>query len=309
MTRALPCILAATSLLGGCAAQTTMAPPVTAAAPVAAAPGPAMLGLGDPAPDPMRWTYGSGEAAAASIQAWRALADFAIAKAAAKPATSVPMGLPDAPDGVVTTSCTGKKPAVVVDVDETVILNRGYEYWLARGNAFKSAEFDEWADDGARQVAPVPGAVTGIRRLRAAGIAVIYNSNRLAKSAAGTIRALEAAWVGSAVLGQDLFLVGDDALAGNKDGRRKTISERFCVVAMGGDNLGDFANTLNEAGQSVQQRRERSARGDLAALWGNGWFLIPNAAYGAWQKGTIGDVFPAEARWQPRAAASTNEDK
>ena len=158
-------------------------------------------------------------------------------------------------------------------------------------------------------MAPVPGAVTGIRRLRAAGIAVIYNTNRLAKSADGTIRALAAAGVGNAVHGQDLFLLGDDALAGNKDGRRKTISDRFCVVALGGDNLGDFAETLNDKAQTVQQRRERTARGDLAALWGNGWFLIPNAAYGAWREGTIGDVFPPDARWEPRAPAIMNEDK
>ena len=313
MIRTSIALLGATALLGGCAAQTAMAPPVAAPAaaprPAIAAPARSTQGLGDPAPDPMRWTYGSGEAAAASIQAWRAMADYAIAKASAKPANSIPMGLPDAPGGVGTASCAAKKPAVVLDVDETVILNRGYEYWQARGNAFKSAEFDAWADDGAPFVAPVPGAVTGIKRLRAAGIAVIYNTNRLAKSAAGTIRALEAAGVGSAVHGQDLFLLGDDALAGNKDGRRKTISERFCVIAMGGDNLGDFANTLNEAGQSVQQRRERAARGGLAALWGNGWFLIPNAAYGAWQKGTIGDVFPPDARWEPRAPAIMNEDK
>lgn len=288
-------------LLAGCAAQSaTMAPPSSSPAPVAAAPArPALLGLDDPAPDPMRWTYGSGEAAGASIQAWRALADFAIAAAAKKPAASVPLGLPDAPGGIATAPCTGKKPAVVLDVDETVILNRGYEYWLARGNANSGAVFDQWGETGAANVAPVPGAVTGIRRLREAGIAVIYNTNRPSNGAAGAIRALEAAGVGSAVHGQDLFLLGDDALAGNKDGRRRTIAGRYCVVALGGDNLGDFAHALNDPAQTVQQRRERTARGEIAQLWGNGWFMIPNAAYGFWQKGTIGEVFPPDARWEP----------
>ena len=308
MMRSATVLAATASLLAGCAAQTAMSPPPLAAGPVPGpviGPGPATttpalkLGLDDPAPDPMRWTYGSGEAAAASIQAWRALADYAIAAAARKPATSIPMGLPGAAGGVGATSCAGKKPAVVVDIDETVILNRGYEYWLARGNAGGSAVFDQWAATGAAQVAPVPGAVTGIRRLRNAGIAVLYNTNRPASAATGTIRALEAAGVGSAVHGQDLFLMGDDALAGNKDGRRRTIAGRFCVVALGGDNLGDFANIFNDPALSVQQRRERSARGDLAGLWGNGWFMVPNAAYGAWQKGTIADVFPSDARWEP----------
>lgn len=293
------------ALLAGCAAPP---PPASTPPPASAAP-PTTLGLDDAAPDPMRWTYGSGEAAAASIQAWRAMADFAIAQAKRKPAQSIPMGLPDVVGGVGSTSCGGKSPAVVLDVDETVILNRGYEYWLARGNANSGRVFEQWANTGVAAVAPVPGAVTGIRRLREAGIAVIYNTNRPSSAAQGTIRALEAAGVGSAAHLQDLFLSGDDALGGNKDGRRATIAARYCVVALGGDNLGDFANVLNDASQSVQARREKTARGELAQLWGNGWFLIPNAAYGAWQKGTIADVFPPDARWEPEAPATMTKVK
>ncbi len=300
MTRTALVSAAAVALLAGCATP----PPPASAPPPAASASPTKLGLEDAAPDPMRWTYGSGEAAAASIQAWRAMADFAIAQAGRKPARSVPMGLPEVAGGVGSPTCAGKPPAVVLDVDETVILNRGYEYWLARGNANSDRAFEQWANQGVSAVAPVPGAVTGIRRLREAGIAVIYNTNRPSSAAQGTIRALEAAGVGSAVHLQDLFLSGDDALGGNKDGRRATIAARYCVVALGGDNLGDFANVLNDAGQTVQARREKSARGELAQLWGNGWFLIPNAAYGAWQKGTIADVFPPDARWEPDAPAT-----
>lgn len=307
--RTLP--LSAAILLAGCAAQTAILPPPgpPAAAPVPAPASPAIIGLDDPAPDPMRWTYASGEAAGASIQAWRALADFAVAAAARQPARSVPLGLPGAPGGVATASCAGKPPAVVLDADETAILNVGYAYWLARGNPGGGGIFDRWAETGAAQTRPVPGAVTGVRRLREAGIAVIFNSNRPASVAPGTIRALEAAGLGKAVHMETLFLIGDDALAGNKDGRRRIIADRFCVVALGGDNLGDFAHTLNDPAQTVQQRRERAARGDIAQLWGNGWFMIPNAAYGSWQKGTIGEVFPPDVRWEPRAPAIMNEDK
>lgn len=297
------------SLLAGCAAQTVVAPPPRTVATPATAVAPPQLGLDDPAPDSKRWTYGSGEAAAASIQTWRALADYAIAAAARKPATSVQLGLPGAAGGVATTSCAGKPPAVVLDADETAILNTGYEYWLTRGNPGGGAVFESWAETGAAQTRPVPGAVTGVRRLREAGIAVIFNSNRPASAAPGTIRALAAAGLGNAVHRETLFLIGDDALGSNKDGRRKLISDRFCVLALGGDNLGDFAHTLNDSAQTVQQRRERAARGDIAQLWGNGWFMIPNAAYGAWQKGTVGDVFPPDVRWQPRPPAIMENSK
>lgn len=295
-------------VLAGCAAQTATVSP--ASAPVAATlASSASVGLDDPARDPQRWTYASGEAAGASIQAWRALADFAIARAASKPAMSVPLGLPGVPGGVATTPCAGKKPAVILDADETAILNAGYEYWQALGNPGGGETFTRWAESGAAQTRPVPGAVTGVRRLREAGIAVIFNSNRPASTAPGTIRALEAAGLGTAVHKETLFLIGDDALAGNKDGRRKIISDRFCVVALGGDNLGDFATTLNDPAQTVQQRRDRAARGEVAALWGNGWFMISNAAYGAWQRGTIGEVFPPDVRWEPRAPDIMSKDK
>lgn len=296
--------------LAGCAT----APTEVASAPAAPVAAPAPMGGEAPAPDPMRWTYGSGEAAAASIQAWRLIADYTISVSRQrKLPQSVPLGLPDTPAGLGTPSCQRKdgtqKPfAAVFDVDETVVLNRGYEYWLSLGNAFTPEAFMKWADEGAPYAVPVPGAVTGIRRLREAGIEVVFNTNRPTATAAGTIAAIEKAGVGPAVHGKTLFLAGDDALGGNKDGRRKIISDSYCVIALGGDNLGDFAELLNDRALTVQQRRELAARGDIAQLWGNGWFLIPNAAYGFWQKGTIDDVFPPDARWTPDTLVRTAPD-
>ncbi len=288
-------LLAATSLaLAGCATAPDHG--------MAAAPAPVarQAGGGAPAPDPMRWLYGSGEAAGASIQAWRQLADFAIARAAEGPARSVPLGLPGVPGGISRVDCQGKPPAAIFDVDETVLLNVGYEYWQAyAGRGFVGEEWKQWADGGAGIAAPVPGAVTGLRRLREAGIAVIFNTNRSADTAAGTAAAIEAAGAGPAVHRENLFLMGDDDMGGRKDGRRATIADRYCVVALAGDNLGDFADVFNDGALGVQQRRALAARGEYAQLWGNGWFVVPNSAYGAWQKGTVDEVFPPEARWRP----------
>ncbi|WP_251566666.1 5'-nucleotidase, lipoprotein e(P4) family [Erythrobacter sp. 3-20A1M] len=263
--------------------------------------------LDQPAPDSMRWLYGSGEAAGASIQAYRMLADYAIGAAAAKPARSVEMGLPDAAGGTGTVDCrkpdgSTKQPAVVFDVDETVILNSGFEYWTALGHPYDSKSWDEWAANGAPFVAPVPGAVTGLRRLREAGIAVVYNTNRDARYAKGTAAAIAAAGLGPATHFDTLFLKGDDAMGGRKDGRRATIAARYCVVALAGDNLGDFADVFNDSGLAPQARRELAARGRYAQLWGNGWFALPNPVYGESIKGNVGDVFPPDARWQPGIA-------
>lgn len=293
--------------LSSCA--TPVAEPVT---PQVAAHVPPSLPPGErAAPDGMRWLYASGEAAGASIQTWRQLADYAIAVSRQrKVPQSVPMGLPDAQGGIGTPSCvaadgTMKPFAAVFDVDETVLLNNGYEYWAAySAKPFVPEEWAQWADGGAGIAAPVPGAVTGLRRLREAGITVIFNTNRNSENAAGTAAAIEAVGAGPAVHLDNLFLRGDDAMGGRKDGRRARIAERFCVIALAGDNLGDFADVFNADEDAVQARRAMVARGEYAQLWGNGWFLMPNPVYGAWQKGSIDGVFPPETRWMPSDATT-----
>ena len=261
--------------------------------------------LGQPAPDSMRWLYGSGEAAAASIQAFRALADYAISAAAAMPELSVAMGLPDAAGGTGTSSCrtadgSAKPPAVVFDADETLLLNLGYEYWDATNSGgYDPKVWSAWEREGAAHVAPVPGAVTALKRLREAGITPVFNTNRLSANAQGTIAALSAAGLGNAVHGETLFLKGDDATGSRKDARRATIAARYCVLALAGDNLGDFADLFNAGDRSPQARRELAARGTFAQMWGNGWFVLPNPVYGASVEGTVGEVFPANGRWAP----------
>ena len=287
--------------LAGCA--TAQAPEVAGTPSAPVSPGE------QAAPDGMRWLYGSGEAAGASIQAWRQLADYAVAVSRMrKMPESVPMGVPDAEGGIGSPSCVaddGKvKPfAAVFDVDETVLLNNGYEYWAAySGKPFVAEEWAQWANSGAGIAAPVPGAVTGLRRLREAGITVIFNTNRNTENAAGTAAAIEAVGAGPAIHLDNLFLRGDDAMGGRKDGRRSMIAERYCVIVLAGDNLGDFADVFNANEDAIQARRAMVARGEYAQLWGNGWFLIPNPVYGAWQKGKLDEVFPPEARWMPSDA-------
>ena len=258
------------------------------------------------APDTMQWLYGSGEAAGASIQAWRSLADYAIARSRErKVPTSVAMGI----GGEVAQpqSCakgdSWKPLAVVFDVDETVLLNLGYEYWSAKtGNSYSRETWKLWEETGASYVKPVPGAVTGLRRLREAGITPVFNTNRQ-YSPEGAAKAIAAAGLGETVHRDTLYLRGDDGtISGGKDGRRALIAERYCVIALAGDNLGDFADIFNNDELAAAERRELAARGELAQLWGNGWFVLPNPVYGDSLKGTVDEVFPEGTRWSPETA-------
>ncbi len=265
-------------------------------------------GLDAEAPDTMQWLYGSGEAAANSIQAWRHLADYAISVSRNRMARqSVSMGIGgEVADPQSCQTPSGTKPlAVVFDVDETVLLNLGYEYWVAAtGNSYSRETWKLWEESGATYVKPVPGAVTGLRRLREAGITPVFNTNRQ-YSPEGAARAIAAAGLGEAVHRDTLYLRGDDGTtSGDKDGRRALIAERYCVIALAGDNLGDFADIFNDDELPAAERRELAARGDLAQLWGNGWFVLPNPVYGDSLKGTVGEVYPEGTRWSPETASS-----
>ena len=119
----------------------------------------------------------------------------------------------------------------------------------------------------------------------------------MAANAAQTETALNEAGLGPAVHGETLFLKGDDAMGSGKDGRRWSIAAKYCVIAMGGDQLGDFFDAFNARGLPVPERRQAASRGWAAQMWGNGWFALPNPVYGSGLRGTIDEVFPTGKRW------------
>ena len=296
-------VAAGALLLAGC--QTTgdaSVPASTVSAPIEAAPTVASTAPAvDTAPDGMRWLFGSGEAAALSIQTFRALADYAVRVAATDPADSVILAEGASPDAPRFVPCGGKPKAAVFDVDETVLLNLGYEYWAVKtGRGYVSDVWDAWERTGYDAVRPVPGAVTALKRLRAAGITVIFNTNRKAANADGTERALANAGLGPAKHLETLFLTGDAPGGSAKDPRRAIIASRYCVVAMGGDNLGDFSDAFNAKALASGPRRSLAGSGAPAQdLWGHGWFVLPNPVYGSSLAGRLDETFPADVQWEP----------
>lgn len=249
-------------------------------------------------PASMQWLYGSGEGAAASIQAYHAFRDFALAAKRRRPADSVILTEGSTVASPSFVRCGRKPLAVVLDVDETALLNLGYEYDdAANRRSYDAGRFDRWEQTGADKVAPVPGVVSALRALREAGIAVIFNSNRSAVNAQFTEATINGAGIGPAHHGDSLFLKGDAGGKSGKDPRRALIASRYCVVAMAGDQFGDFTDLLNAKGLSVGERRRAASGGRIASLWGNGWFVLPNPVYGPSIRGSFDEVFPADKRW------------
>jgi 5'-nucleotidase (lipoprotein e(P4) family) len=265
-----------------------------------------------PIPTAQQWLFGSAESAILTRQTFEALTSYALGVHDThwgRPARGIPSVALDPPSRVLEngaspasprfTTCGSLPPAVVFDADETLIWNLGSARWLAeRGLAFDPKVWAQWERTGAGKALPLPGALEAVNKLRAAGIAVLVNTNREAVNAAGTVETLRAAGFGEFRHGETLFLKGDDQTGSNKDARRAVIASRYCVIAMAGDQLGDFSQAFNERSLSAAQRRALAA-GPTAPLWGRGWFMLPNPTYGPWDKITYDEAFPPETRWEP----------
>lgn len=274
---------------------------VPSAAPVVAAPPPPPPPPATPATG-MQYLYGSGEAAALSIQAYQSLWNYLSARATERKAgvqvRSVVLGKDGTLEAPKFVPC-GKKPlAVVFDVDETVLLNLGYEYDAAkRTGDYDDPRWKRWEATGADKVAPVPGAVETIDSARRAGITVVFNSNRSEANAGGTIAAIALAGLGQAEVGKTLWLRAEGPGTSGKDARRWAIADQYCVVALVGDQLGDFSDLFNPGGVPVPIRRNMAKDTLVSAMWGSGWFILPNPVYGTGLHGGFDDVFPKDKQW------------
>lgn len=250
-------------------------------------------------PTGMQWLYGSGEGGATNIQTYHAFRNYVLAAARHRPRRSIVLAEGSTLQVPRFVPCGRRPLAVVLDADETVLQNLGFEYDDAThpGRTYDQQRWNAWEQTGANAVLPVPGAVTALAAIRRAGVTVIFNSNRLAANAGATEAALNGAGLGPARHRATLWLQNDVAPGSAKDPRRAAISARYCVIAMAGDQLGDFSDLFNVRTLSVAERRRAATTGAIADLWGNGWFILSNPVYGSGLRGTIDDVFPADRRW------------
>jgi 5'-nucleotidase (lipoprotein e(P4) family) len=260
-------------------------------------------------PASMQYLYGSGEAAALSLQAYMGLANYLVGLPADRSighdVPSVVIAPGSRLDSPSFLPC-GKKPlAIVFDIDETAILNLGYEADAARrGDGFDAARWADWERTGSTRVAVVPGLLDVIKVARIENIAVVFNSNRSVAHAAETAAMLNDLGLGPVIEGDTLWL--QDGASG-KDARRWAIAAKYCVVAMSGDQLGDFSDLFNAPAMVPSARREAVAGRKTSLMWGHGWFMLPNPVYGTGVKGGFDDVFPPATRWTPTPTPAAKE--
>ncbi len=190
----------------------------------------------------------------------------------------------------------GRQMAVILDLDETVFDNGAHQARQVKAGAgFDPKTWEEFETKGAEQVRLVPGALDFLVAADKLGLALIYISNRSEKSIKGTLDAIERLKV--PLKGPDrVKLMGATS---NKDPRRKETFDAFDVVMLIGDNLRDFTevpfrskvdNTKDETKSDDPAKIAAAIAARFKAVdesrekFGVTWFLLPNPAYGEWNK-------------------------
>jgi 5'-nucleotidase (lipoprotein e(P4) family) len=181
-----------------------------------------------------------------------------------------------------------KPPAVVLDIDETVLTNLPFNTALINhGTGFDAAAWQAWVMTAQAQA--LAGAQEFIRKARQLGYRVMFITNRNCNAngsydahgistdcpqQAATIANLTKA-LGYAPHDADILMRfenrgRDDS---DKQARRRELAQQYRIVMLLGDDLNDFI------------RRADYRRASHARHWGQRWFLLPNPLYGSWEQG------------------------
>jgi acid phosphatase len=187
-------------------------------------------------------------------------------------------------------------PAVMLDIDETVLDNSPYEVWMVKTNqTFSVKTWNEFC--AARISRAIPGAVEFAKLAESKGVKVFYVSNRGKETEADTRANMEK--FGFPMGGNvDTFLMQNEQpdWGSAKSTRRAAIAKDYRILLNFGDNFGDFDDryrgSLAERQKAFDENKER---------WGREWLMLANPTYGSFETATFGHDFKKSREEQRKA--------
>jgi len=256
MRRAIPLLLFA---LTACVTTT----PVPPALPPPCDPGLSLLNA-------TLWVQTSAEYRAAALQTFAAAQrglDAALDNPLAKGALEETIDNPAQP------------PALILDLDETVLDNSAFEARAIRAHkTYDSKLWKAWTAEGAARA--VPGAAEFLADAKAKGVTPFYITNRDLDEEPGTRRNLEQLGFPFDPNVDTLLMKGKNGwTTSDKSPRRAHVAATYRILVVLGDDLNDFAPAHDKT------LAERTALVDsVRSWWGETWFVVPNPMYGSWER-------------------------
>jgi acid phosphatase len=169
-------------------------------------------------------------------------------------------------------------PAIVVDLDETLLDNSAYQAWMVLND--KTFASDTWRKFVFAQVSgAIEGAVDFAKYADSKGVKVFYISNRVAEEEEPTRKNMER--LGFPMGGNvDVFLMARKRpeWGSAKGTRRAHVAKDYRILLNLGDNFGDFVDAYRTSEAERQKVFEENR-----ARWGREWIVLANPAYGSFE--------------------------
>lgn len=165
------------------------------------------------------------------------------------------------------------KPAIVLDIDETIVDNSPYYAWKICHDRDTSMTWNKWIDRA--EAKPLPGAVNFLNYAASRGVEIFYISNRNEEQKGATVRNLKK--IGAPMADSEHVLLQRSGEQG-KEARRSQVARSHDIILLFGDNLGDFSGfdqlSQTARGNTVEKLREE---------FGKKLIVFPNPMYGDWE--------------------------
>lgn len=182
-------------------------------------------------------------------------------------------------------------PAVILDVDETVVSN--VDFQLAFERPFTNRKLYDFYRK--HPAIPVPGVVEFVAAARKAGVTVFFVTNRPCElvdddpdpcpQKHGVIEELES--IGISTDDAHVMLADENDWDRAKIRRREYVARTHRVIMLFGDDLGDFVPCVRtKLYGPCTEPASKASRAQLVAeytnYWGNGWYILPGPMHGSW---------------------------
>ena len=171
-----------------------------------------------------------------------------------------------------------KNPAIIVDVDETILDNTAYEARMILNGTSYPEGWIRWCKESI--AAEVPGAKDFLNYAASKGITIFYITNRVIELKDATKKNLSNLGIPWDQAKDTILMRGENNWDSDKGPRRALVGDEYRVLLMVGDNLGDFVDAKEN--NLIASKRKNIVK-DYIDYWGIKWFMLQNVAYGDWE--------------------------
>jgi 5'-nucleotidase (lipoprotein e(P4) family) len=169
-------------------------------------------------------------------------------------------------------------PAVILDIDETIVDNSGYQAWMTmKDTTFDPKTWNAYVNTVSSLA--IPGAVEFARYAETKGVKVFYISNRTAAEEEPTRKNMQKLGFPLDDKIDTVLTTGEQpSWTSAKSTRRAHVAKSYRVLLNLGDNFGDFVDeyrgTEAERLKVFEEHKDR---------WGREWIMLANPAYGSFE--------------------------